>query len=168
MKLRGFNARRAMRYGHKLTNVQRAIRVASWPEVHVENQFSPAYGGISHSATMAEGENCERFKDILYSNPAYWDVVDIPMTQQQEDIAYAEAKRGEGTEYDVIGVTSLATEFDIIKPHPEKTWCSKTCARVICAGHPLFKKHLEQLGFHNFNIDPQDLIDEARYYFEGR
>ena len=156
-------------YGHSLTPVQRAILLRSEPWVHVEDQFDASYDCVSFSATMAEGEDCARFKEIAYSNPAFWDEVYIATTRAQEELMYAEAKAIEGMPYDTFGVAGLATDLDIIKPDPDKTWCSKTCARIICAGKPLFGVELIGLGYTNqYNIDPTDLMMIAKYWFEGR
>ena len=166
MKLRAFNARRAVMYGHHLTPIQRAILAKSDPWVHMEIQASDLYCKISFSATMAEGLDCARFRDILYTHPEFWDTVEIPMTKREESIAWVEAHEMEGTPYDKVGVLSQATDWDIIKPDPDKTWCSKTCARVICKAKPAFGEELVRLGYTDqYNIDPTDLMMLAMYWF---
>ena len=67
MKLKAFNGPRAVMYGHELTPIQRAILLRSTPWLHTEVQFS---SGVSFSATMTDGDDGARFKDIEYSHPA--------------------------------------------------------------------------------------------------
>ncbi len=165
MKLKAFNARRAVMYGHELTAVQRMILLRSDPWVHTEDQFSELYDEISFSATMAGRYDCARFLTISYSHPEYWDTVEIPMTEAEEKLAYSEAAYVNKMEYDKLGVLSQASDWDIIKPDPDKTWCSKACARVICKAKPDFGAELIRLGFTDYNIDPADLYMLAQYWF---
>ena len=169
MKIRSFNAIRAEIYGHKLNKVQKAILIRSKPYVHTEIQFGPFHDGISFSATMAEGEDCARFKHISYDHSTYWDVIEVPLTEIQENVAYGVAKGMEGMPYDKWGVLSLASEYDIIEPDDDKVWCSKAVARVITEVVPLFGLELTNCGFpYPFNIDPARFHMLAEYWFRGR
>jgi hypothetical protein len=88
-------------------------------------------------------------------------------------MAFEEANRIEGWDYDEIGVFSFTSKLNIIQPTPGKVWCSKTCAMLLTAAHPQFGEELLRVGFtvenHNeFNIDPQDLMMMANGYFLER
>ena len=167
MKLKAFNLRRAEKYGYKPNAIQRAIYAVSRPHVHVEDQFGYRYDYRSYSATTAEDADAARFINNTYTHPEYWDDVNILMSIGEEDLAYAEAKRLEGTPYDTIGVIGQATDWNILKPDPNKTWCSKVCARVICAARPDFGKELVRLEYTDaYNINPADLFMLAMNWFK--
>lgn len=135
--LRSYNARRAEASGKNLTLVDKIILMRSDPLVHAEYEFSRRHEGISWSATMQDGANCCRFKKILYSHPERWTNLVLAMTDEQEDRAYERAVELEGMPYDLIGLGSFATDHPIIKPHPDKYWCSEACAELIVAGYEL-------------------------------
>lgn len=61
--------------------------------VHTEIMFSERYGSISFSATLEDGCKCARFKLIKYSHPERWTTEEVPMTDEQEDAAFAKACR---------------------------------------------------------------------------
>ena len=74
---------------YKKTYVDRLIQIKS-QLTHSTKQYSPRYGGISCSATMAEGLNCVRFKMNDYTkHPKRWKKVIIPCTDEQEDLMFA-------------------------------------------------------------------------------
>jgi len=133
LRLHCYNAIRAEKLGKPLTKVDRLILLRSSPHVHTEIQFSSRYDGVSFSATMQDGSNCCRFKQITYTHPERWDTLFIPCTEAQEDKGMARAKEIEGCKYDLIGLLSFATELNIIKPHPDKYWCNEVCGEVIIA-----------------------------------
>lgn len=75
---------------YKKTWTDRLIRIKS-KYTHTETQYSDRYGGISASATMADGCNCFRFKNIDYTkHPRRWKSVVISCTDEQEDLMFAE------------------------------------------------------------------------------
>ena len=169
MKLRSFNAKRAVMYGHELTPIQRGILAVSKPQVHNEVQFGVRHGYKSFSATIAEDWNGARIDDLTYSHPEYWDTINILVSIEEEDLAWEEAMKmvDKPTLYDTIGIIGLATGWDIIKPDPNKTWCSKACARVICAARPTFGVELVRLGYtEEYNINPADLFMLAMNWFK--
>jgi len=57
------------------------------------------------------------------------------MTDAQEDRGYARAVEINGMPYDKIGVTSLATGWNIIQPNPNALWCSEDVAEIIKAAY---------------------------------
>ena len=133
--LRFKNVRRAVNFGYEMTTMDRIILTRSDPLVHVEFQFSQRHNNISHSATMAGDDNGCRFKDINYSHPEWWTNLLLPMTDFQEDRAWMRANELDGNEYDLIGLASFGTRWDIIKPHPDKLWCSEDCAELVKAAY---------------------------------
>ena len=133
--LQSWNARRAVNYGGKLTAVDQIILIKSDPMTHSEFEFSSRNDGISFSATMRDNQDCCRFMDISYSHPNRWTSLVLPMTDEQEDRAYARAAKLNGMGYDLIGLGSFGTKWDIIKPHPDKLWCSEACAELIKAAY---------------------------------
>ncbi len=130
-----YNAREAKRHGKATTAIQRAILLISDPLTHTEFQFSARGDGMSFSSTIQDGDNGVRFKHIDYSHPERWVSLLLPMTNRQEDMGYEWAKTIEGSEYDLFGVMSLASEWKIIKPHPDKYWCNEADGGVIKAAY---------------------------------
>ena len=138
----------------------------SKPHTHSEYQFSKRYDWVSFSATLQGNDNGARFKHIKYSHEKErWDTTIVPMTDEQEDKAYAEAKSMEGMLYDIIGQISHATRFKIWRPSKKKTWCSKADNRVICAGREDFLAFIEQFDIMT-EIRPDQLQMLARYFFQ--
>ena len=159
VRIRSFNAYRAKRFGYVITPGDGLILMRSALHTHTELQFSDRYKSISFSATLAEGADGCRFKDIWYSHPKYWDTIIVPMTDAQEDIVYAEAKRLEGQPYDDIGLASFVSRANIIKPRDGYWWCT----RVVM--------HLVKLIYNELPLIPEqthptwgDTI--CRWYFE--
>jgi hypothetical protein len=112
--------------------------IVSDPFAHTEFQFSDRHNGVSHSATMQgkDGRDEARFLPIDYlKHPERWVSLILPMTDKQEDRGYARAWEINGMPYDTIGVTSLATGWNIIKPDPDKIWCSEDGAEIIKASY---------------------------------
>lgn len=134
MKLRCWNAVRAEKFGYKLIPVDQLILRRSSPHVHTEIQFGPDYNNISFSATMRDGQDGCRFMQIDYDKHACrWDTLEMPVDALPEAKAFEMAERLNGKRYDLIGLLSFATELDVIKPDPNKYWCSEVCAEVILA-----------------------------------
>ena len=135
--LRSYDARNALKHGKKMTTVQKIIMLASDPFAHTEHQFSMRHNGISHSATMqGKGRNESRFENIDYlKHPERWVNLILPMTDEQEDRGYARAWEINGMPYDTVGVTSLATSWNIIEPNPDALWCSEDVAEIIKAAY---------------------------------
>ncbi|KKM93694.1 hypothetical protein LCGC14_1205800 [marine sediment metagenome] len=164
-KIRSYNVVRARLFGKKPTGVQRLISVRSKPHTHSEYQFSKRYDWASFSATIQGNDNGARFKHIGYSHERErWDTVIVPMTDEQEDEAWYEAKSLEGMPYDIIGQISHATRFKIWKPSKKKIWCSKAVNRTACAGREDFLAFIGQFGIAD-EIRPDELDMLARYFF---
>jgi len=122
---RFYDAELAQQNGKPMGPVDRIVSIVS-RLTHVELQFSPNFKSLSYSATTVGGYNCARFKLIRYSHlEQRWHTLVIPVTPLEEETIFFAACLRAGTPYDIIGVTSLATKLDIIKPDPNKTWCSK-------------------------------------------
>ena len=134
-KLRCWNARQAQKFNIKLSAAQRMILLRSDPLTHTEFQFSKLYDEISFSATLMDGFNGCRFKTIGYSHPEFWTTLVLPMTNEQEDRAWKRAQEINHKQYDLIGLGSFGTEWEIIKPNPDKYWCSEACAELIKAAY---------------------------------
>jgi hypothetical protein len=154
--LKSFNPKGDPAY--KLTWTDRAIMLRS-DLTHTEILFSERYGGISFSATMADGCKCARFKMISYSHPLRWLTVDIACTDEQEDMIFDECCRmadlskewcdihinnftdtvdlGEivcgpnALKYDLLGLLSFCTRWTIIRPHEKWVWCTEACFRAL-------------------------------------
>jgi hypothetical protein len=137
-RLRFYNAVRAEKFGKKLDAVDTLILRRSRPHVHCEFEFSERYGNISFSATLQDGSHGCRFKPIDYNeHPERWDTLWLPMTDEQEDRAYARARELDGKEYDLIGLLSFATALNLIKPDPDKYFCSEVDGELIVAAYGL-------------------------------
>ena len=134
--LRSYDARQAAREGKELTLTDRTIFTVSDPLVHSEFQFSERHDDYSFSATMRNDYNCVRVLQIDYTiHPKRWPSLILPMTDEQEDMAWAGGYEIIGLPYDTIGVASLGSPWEIIKPHPDKYWCSEAVAVAIKAAY---------------------------------
>ena len=136
--LRSYDARNAKKHGKEMTPVQKIIMVVSDPLAHTEFQFSEErYGGVSHSSTMqGDGFDGSRFEDIDYlKHPERWVDLILPMTDDQEDRGYNKALSINHMPYDKVGVTSLATGWNIVTPNPDALWCSEDVAEIIKAAY---------------------------------
>jgi len=183
MKLRSFNAVRAELFGYELTLIDKMIMLRSPIHTHTEIQHSDRYGGNSFSATMADDCKCCRFKLIGYSHPEFWDTVLIPCTAEQEALVWAENCRmadmstntpsiwgvipnavyyGVGAmEYDLMGLLSFATKFDVIKYDKDKRWCTRACYDGLIKVWDILAA--VKLETHDLTPDLGDMI--ARSYF---
>jgi hypothetical protein len=162
---KSYNAKRAELFGKKLTGTDRLILMRSSIWTHTEFQFSERYNNISFSFTMADNAKCGRFKQIEYSHQAErWDDVIIPMTDEQEDKAYAEAQRLKGVPYDLVGLLSHATPLKLIMPHKKNMWCTEGVNHLLVAGRP---DYLAWLKEHKFPLEmtPDVGYMLASYYF---
>ena len=163
-EIKSYNAVRAKIFGKKLILVQWLILRRSWPQIHNELKFSKRHNNISHSATLMEGSKGARFKPIQYSHPERWDTVIVPMTDYQEDLAYAKAEELTGTLYDTIGQLSHISGLKIWKPSTTKIWCTTDVAELLYAGLPGFYYWLQGL-LDITELRPDQLDMMARHYF---
>jgi len=135
-KAQAFNARQAVLFGYELSTTDRLVFVKSDPQVHIEWQFSKRYEDVSFSASLKDG-GC-RFKNIGYSTPSFWDTIEIPLTDDQEDAAYHRAEELNGKEYDWLGAVLFNPDRNEQKLDPNKYICSETFAELYLAtGHNL-------------------------------
>ncbi len=192
-KLMFYDARAAKLDGKKMTFIDWLILLRSDPYIHVEFVFSvERYGGISNSATLRDGCKCVRFKDIdLAKHPKRWKGVVIPMTDEEEDRAWKEACEMAGLPgnwrshpksfmegricyydydaipYDIWGMPCHISKWNIWKPNPKKTWCSKAVARVLSKGkeYSLSVALALKLHYLRAEIMPTQLFNLAEGYF---
>ena len=166
-KIQSYNCIRAAIFGKKPTWLNRIISLRSKPQVHTEFQFSRRYNGISFSATKQEGSNCARFKAIWYSHAKErWDTVIVPMTDEEEDMAYLEAQYLEGTAYDLAGQLCHLLKLRLWKPSRKKIWCTKAVAKVIYKARPRFFEFLDKFNLTE-ELRPDQMDMMSRYYFEN-
>jgi len=165
-KIRSYNYLRAKVFGKKPTFVNKLIAMRSSPHVHTEYQFSERFDNVSFSATKQDKCKCARFKDIQYSHEAErWDTVIVPMTDEEEDMAYLRAQVLGGMPYDLMGQICHVTSLNIWKPSKKKTWCTKAVGEIVYSGRPDFKEFLSKL-VRIEEITPELMDMMARYYFE--
>ncbi len=186
-KIRSFNYIRAKLFGHKSTIIGELIARRSRPHIHNEFVFSERYKCVSCSATLADKANSVRFKFIQYSHEAErWDTDIVPMTDEQEDRAWAEAcrmadlpldwldtvwpddeacKGHNAIPYDKVGQLCHVLPFRIWIPSKDKTWCTKTVAQCVYAGRPDFKTFLQEHGLWIEELKPDELKYMSEYYF---
>jgi len=167
-KIRSYNYKKAQIFGKKPTWINRLIAIRSSPQVHTEFQFSSLYNHISFSNTMQDDVKCARFKQIGYSHGSErWDTINVLMTREEEDMAYLEAKRLEGTPYALISQLCHISKWKIWKPSKKKDWCTRTVANVVSAGCVGFGTWLECFSFSN-EIRPDQFHVVAGVYFAKR
>ncbi len=124
-----------MNFGYKMTPTDIVTLHRSDPLVHTEFQFSERYDRISQSSTMSGDDDGCRFKQIGYSHPEWWTNLILPMSDEQEDRAFLRGQELDGKKYDLIGLASFGTKWDLIKPHPDKLWCSEDNGELIKASY---------------------------------
>lgn len=129
-------------------------------QTHTEFRFGN-YNRRSFSGEFGFGA---RFKNIEYTHTHRWDGLLLPYTDEQEREGYQMALSMDGMEYDTFGVLGQATDFDIIKPNPDKIWCSKTTARIMFAADPEFKDFMNKWEFDE-NVNPEQLWIMACHYY---
>ena len=157
MRLRSFYYKRAVKHGMKKTWAGRLIALRSSPYTHSEIEFSD---GVSFSSTMQDGAGGTRFKDIDYTkHPDRWDSVEIPISMSDEMIVRVSADYLDGrVEYDLWGLLSFGTPLKIIKPNPDKMWCSEVCAYLL-------KKIFNRLPITPDLTHPTLLHENLQQYF---
>jgi hypothetical protein len=164
-EIKSYNYVRAAMFRKKITPLQKLIGLRSTPYSHSEFRFSERYKRISFSATTMDGNNCARFKDIRYSHEAErWDTVIVPMTDEQEDYAYNMATAMNGMPYDIKGQLCHISKWNLWKPNPKKTWCSKAVYQLVAIGREDFRKTVADV-ISTAEIRPDQLHYLAEYYF---
>ncbi|KKL48638.1 hypothetical protein LCGC14_2323490 [marine sediment metagenome] len=111
--------------------------------IHTEFQFSRRHNpysgdryGVCFSSTLRDGAEGCRFESIDFTrHPKRWNRILLPMTNEQEDRAYAKAQALNGKKYDLIGLASFASSLNIIKPHPDKLWCTEAVLELCKAAY---------------------------------
>ncbi len=158
--IKAYNGRRAEMFGDKMGVIQRLIFQRSfW--LHTEWQFSERFDNISFSAAIGEGA---RFKDIQYSHGYRWDSIRIPLNDSAEDRAMAKAKELDGKEYDLWGLGSFGTKLKIIKPDPDKVWCSETTTNLAVAAVPGLGVAMTERGLH-IELSPEQIVLLAQWFW---
>ena len=160
------NAIRAEIFGKKLSITSKIILLRSTPYDHTEFQFSERYDRISFSATLQDDDKGTRFKHITYF-PEGWDSIIIPMTNEEEDFAWHEAKKLEGMPYDLIGQLAHITKFKIWRPSKKKIWCTKAVGRLVYEARPDFYYWLYYL-IDVTELRPDQMYMMAKYYFKNK
>lgn len=160
IEIKTVNRKMLLLHGDKLTKVQKAIGRRS-NGLHVELRFSPTYGRISFSCTLADGVGGCRFKMIGYSHPYRWSTVRIEVTEEQEARLFAKAcEMADSTpsfsedgrlanpamflwfgpnhiKYDKWGASfSFISKFRIWRMHPEHMICNEADANVMLVVWP--------------------------------
>ena len=144
--IHSLNARRAAQFGYKLSVSDWMILRRSWMHTHNERQYSERYNNISFSATLKGGSKGCRFKDIKYSHPERWDTIKIPLTYTEEDKLYIADLKLIGLKYDLFAVSfGFITKYKIIKPNPNKRWCTRAVFEPLSEIRPDFPCDLEIL-----------------------
>ncbi len=130
VKFRFFNYRAAVRLGRGKTLIGEMILLRSDPYTHVEFQFSAKYNHLSFSSTQEDAFKGCRFKLIKYSN-AWWTTLEVEITAEQEAQIWQRAHEINGKKYDLIGLLSFVTKWQIMVPNRNRYWCSEAIAHVI-------------------------------------
>ena len=164
-EIKSYNAVRAKIFGKKLTSTQWLILHWSKLHTHTEFKFSKRHNHISHSATLMDGNKGSRFKYIKYSHPWRWDTVIVPMTDNQEDLAYEKAVSLARTLYDTFGQLSHISGLKIWKPSEDRTWCTKDVGEIVYAGRQDFYYWLREL-LDTTELRPDQMDMMARCYFD--
>lgn len=92
---------------------------------HVEIVFSD---GLAFSSHEADGGT--RFKQIDFTAPG-WELVDVPVSQQDEARIRAWCRNEDGCAYDWRGITFSFLPIPIGWQHSERWFCSEICAAAV-------------------------------------
>ena len=105
-------------------------------ETSIDQMRSHKIEELRLSFSASERDKCVRFK-LIYFNPSHWDFIlakfrdTYPPTLAQEILIIEYCKDMEGAGYDYLGLGSfILQKIRLIKPDPEKYWCSETTERV--------------------------------------
>ena len=158
MKLRSFYP---FVKGYKRSFTDWSINLRS-EHTHTELQYTDRYGGISSSATMRNGADHFRLRDINYTeHPERWHTIHIPVTADQEqkifemschmadqnpNSVYDAITHGylegdwygrDALKYDKIGVVACnILPMRIIRSRDKYVWCTEGCAMALQAAFP--------------------------------
>jgi hypothetical protein len=94
---------------------------------HAELVFGRLVPTLTFSATKSQGVRFGRISDL--NNPKHWALVDIPLTLQQEQEAYAFAKTMLGQKYNTLGI--LRFVFGPIHTPKHEAFCSQAILMVL-------------------------------------
>jgi hypothetical protein len=124
---------RLLRFGSRLTWVEKLIMLRSKPHVHTELQDLTT--DLSCSATMQDGAKCFRRKLIFYTHLERWTTHIIYITEEQRKLMLCKAKAMLllKVPYDLIGLLSFGTPLEIIKPSDKGVWCTEAVAILLNA-----------------------------------
>ena len=175
MKYHSYSPTLAQLHGKKPTWIDRMIGMRS-DLAHTEIQFSDRYGGISFSATMADGCKCARFKMIGYSHPERWLTTELSVSDEQEDAVFkkccemagmhcptmkVEAEVGaalgelffgpNALKYDLAQVSfGFISKLRIKKGDKRKVFCTKACFIALMEAWPCLLEFHKDQGDMNF------------------
>ncbi len=167
IQLMGYNVVRAGIMGDKVHAISKTIIAATggWhSHTEMRRVWNNPDGANIDESFSAEFKVGARFKDIAYSNDYRWDSIILPYSLLVEEAAWEAANIINGMDYDNLGVLGLATDFDILKPDPDKIWCSKSSARIMFTVDSDFEAFVTKHGFDE-NISPNDLMLMAMHYY---
>ena len=122
VKFRFFNYEKALAAGDKRTVARELIRLRSWPRVHMELELPDRQ--LSFSATNEDAVKGCRLKRILYSNN-WWDTIEKRVADYALDLIWEKIHEINGKKYDMVGLMSHATKWNIIMPTRDRYWCNK-------------------------------------------
>ncbi len=128
IRYRFFDYKRAVALGRKKTLAGEIIKRRS-ELTHSEVQFSPFYHSLSFSSTMEDAFKGCRFKQIYYTHP-WWKTIEWQVTAEQEYAIWCKAWGINGKKYDLLGLGSFGTKWNIIVPHRDRYWCSESNAYI--------------------------------------
>ena len=125
-----YYADQALLDGKELTHIDRIIKPFSLL-THMQLWFSVRYDHKSCTSTMQGEPNGVKIIDTAYSHPLRWVAQLIPMTDTEENAAWAWFVLHDGNPYDLKGAAATATGMHIIKPSDAGYWCNEACMSAI-------------------------------------
>jgi hypothetical protein len=103
----------------------RLIRLWTWsPYCHVELLFND---GVIYSAHQTQGT---RFSRVPPEFEKYWDVLEIPMSADEEQQLRTFCTAESGCLYDWIGLV-LSQVLFLRREHPHRWFCSEICVAAL-------------------------------------
>ena len=168
--LQGYNALRTQMMGDDIHAISKTIMaVTGEPYSHIQvrrivkNEVVDDYD-MTYTAEFGKGFIK---KHVKYSHGYRWDGVIVPWTQTQEEDAVDIWENMLGMGYDTMGALGRATDFNIIKPNPKRTWCSKSFMQAAIVVDVPFREFMARY-MYSVNIDPTPLMLMAMYYYRAK
>lgn len=120
---RFFNYEKRLAHGGERSIVRELIKRRSKPRTHMELETETR--GLSFSSTNEDAVRGCRLKRINYVDKPWWDNFPFEVSDSEMDFIWEHIHYINGKKYDLVGLLSHATKWNIIRPHRDRYWCNE-------------------------------------------